>query len=462
MHTSQTAPATPAAEKLDFKKLLPILTVVLVDLLGLTIIIPLLPLYAASFRVSPFVIGLLGATYPLMQLIAAPILGSLSDRYGRKPVLVLSQIGTCVGFLLLGFANTIWLVFVSRIIDGLSGGNIATAQAMVSDSTSEKTRTQGFGLIGAAFGIGFIIGPVISFVALALSGNNYHVPAFVAAALSAVSVLLSQFWLQETRVERSKSVASPVTLNPAKLFTAFTTPQVGLLLVLMFVQQFAFGGLEQFLPLFTLSRLGLNGSGNALIFVFVGVIVVAVQGWLLGKWSRRWGERKLVVAGLTLIALGLGLTALTPAEPVPWYNHAAMQQQLHATDPGAIRQERSRSDVPLPDDTQTGWLGLGWLLVAMIPASIGGGMVSPSINSLLTMQLTDQQHGEVLGTSAALVSGANIIAPLVGGVMFQLVGVTAPFWLWMAVVIGVLVLAWQKLGRESAPAAGVPMEPFQH
>src|SRR5512144_653460 len=143
---------TQPAEKLDFKRILPIITIVFVDLLGLSIIIPLMPLYAARFSATPLVIGLLQATYPLMQFIGAPILGRLSDRYGRKPVLVISQIGTLIGFLVLGFSNALWMLFLSRIIDGLSGANISTAQAALSDSTSEKTRTQGLGLLGAAFG----------------------------------------------------------------------------------------------------------------------------------------------------------------------------------------------------------------------------------------------------------------------------------------------------------------------
>ena len=154
----------PADEKLDFKRVLPIFVIVLVDLLGLTIIIPLLPLYATAFGANAFVIGLLGATYPLMQFIGAPILGRLSDQYGRKPVLVVSQIGTLIGFIVLGLANALPILFLSRIIDGLSGANIATAQAAISDVTNEKTRTQGLGLIGAAFGLGFIIGPIIAFM----------------------------------------------------------------------------------------------------------------------------------------------------------------------------------------------------------------------------------------------------------------------------------------------------------
>ncbi|MCB0231919.1 MAG: MFS transporter, partial [Anaerolineae bacterium] len=173
-----------ASDKLDFKKILPIFVIVLIDLMGLTIIIPLLSLYAAAFGVTAFTVGMLGATYPLAQFIGAPILGRLSDRYGRKPILLVSQVGTLVGFLLLGVAGSIIVLFISRLIDGLSGGNIATAQAVITDNTNEKTRTQGLGLIGAAFGLGFVIGPVIAFLSLQASGNNYSAPAFVAAGFS--------------------------------------------------------------------------------------------------------------------------------------------------------------------------------------------------------------------------------------------------------------------------------------
>ena len=185
MAAVETTAVPTVTGKLDFKKILPVFSIVLIDLLGLTIIIPLLPLYAASFGANAFTIGLLGATYPVMQFIGAPFLGRLSDRYGRKPILLISQLGTFIGFLVLGVANSFWLLFLSRVIDGLSGANISTAQAVISDSTNAKTRTQGLGLIGAAFGLGFVVGPIIAFISLAVSGNNYHVPAFLAMGFSA-------------------------------------------------------------------------------------------------------------------------------------------------------------------------------------------------------------------------------------------------------------------------------------
>src|SRR5512147_2801614 len=194
-------------EKLDFKRILPILVIVFVDLLGLSIIIPLLPLYAARFSATPLVVGILQATYPLMQFVGAPILGRFSDRLGRKPILVVSQLGTLAGFILLGFANTLFLLFLSRIIDGLSGANISTAQAAISDSTNERTRTQGLGLVGAAFGVGFVLGPIIAYIVLAASGGDYRTVAMTAALFSLISILLTAFWFHETHRDDSPTLA---------------------------------------------------------------------------------------------------------------------------------------------------------------------------------------------------------------------------------------------------------------
>ena len=202
-------------EKLDFKRILPVLVIVLVDLMGLSIIIPLLPLYAARFGTTPIIIGILQATYPMMQFIGAPILGRLSDRFGRKPVLVISQIGTFAGFILLGFADTLWLLFLSRVIDGLSGANIATAQAAIADSTTERTRTQGLGLIGAAFGVGFVLGPILAFIVLAATGQNYQAVAFTAAFFSFSSILLTSFWFKET----FKEVVNPEASRTRRPFS---------------------------------------------------------------------------------------------------------------------------------------------------------------------------------------------------------------------------------------------------
>lgn len=438
-------------EKLDFKRILPIFVIILVDLLGLTIIIPLLPLYAASFGADPVVIGLLGAAYPLMQFIGAPLLGGLSDRFGRKPILMLSQIGTFLGFVLLGFANALPLIFLSRIIDGLSGANIAAAQAALTDSTTEKTRAQGLGLLGAAFGLGFIIGPVIAFAALTLSGNDYHMPALVAAGFSLLSIVLTAVWFKETlpadQRGRQQKQSSNVLRN---IIHALRAPLVGTLLVLMFFQHLIFGGFENLISLFTLSRLGINGSGNAVIFVFVGVIIVMVQGYFIGKWSRRFGERRLIIVGLALIAVGVTLTALTPAQPVPWYSRVALVEELTQNDEPTA--ESSELAIEIPADGANGWFGLAWIFVAMIPAAVGGGLVSPSINSLITKSVTQTEVGGTLGVSAALVSAANAFAPILGGTTFKLMGASAPFLIGGIILAALCVVALRALIQTVAPS----------
>ena len=465
--TVEAVPQAAPAEKLDFKRILPIFVIVLIDLLGLTIIIPLMSLYAASFSATPLVIGLLGASYPIFQFIGAPILGRLSDRYGRRPVLLISQLGTFTGFIILGLANSLWMLFLARIIDGISGANISTAQAAISDSTNEKTRTQGLGLLGAAFGLGFVIGPIIAFLSLQASSNNYHVPAFVAAGFSLVSILLTWLWLPETHpVERRGQNSNRASFSFAALFRALAHPAVGTLLILMFFQQIAFGGFQQIFALFTLSRLGLNASGNAVIFIFVGLIVIVVQGGLIGPWSRKYGDRKLIFAGLVLLSAGLIMTSLTPSQPLPGYTRAGLQAELSQGGDFRTHENPTTRNVPieLPSDGNTGWMGLGWILLAMIPATIGGSLLQPSINSLITKRVEPDEIGGTLGISAALLSAANAIAPVVWGLIFQTFQPTTPYLLGGLGLIALLFFAARSIqpGAEMGKADSLARAPGSH
>lgn len=445
MHGSK--PTADPRDKLDFKRVLPIFIIVLIDLLGLTIIIPLLPLYAASFGASPLVIGALGTTYPLMQLIGGPLLGGLSDRYGRKPVLIVSQIGTLIGFIILGLANALPLLFLSRIIDGLSGANIVVAQAAITDSTNERTRAQGLGLIGAAFGLGFTLGPAIAGIALVASGNDYRVPAFLAAGFSLISILLTTFWFHETHPAEKRAQAASGTPTGNRLtrtLAALRNPLIGALLLLIFLQQLVFGGFENLLALFTLNRLGMGASSNAALFVFVGVLLVLVQGKYIGPWSRKYGERKLIYAGLALLAVGLTLASITPPQPVPWYSQSALLEELSSS----ARHETIA--VALPQDDSTGWLGLVWMLVAMVPTTIGGGILAPSINSMITKRISPTQIGSMLGVSSSLVSAANAITPLIGGALFQIMGSTAPFLIGGLVMAALVVFATRRIAPHTS------------
>jgi len=437
---------TPQEQKLDFKRILPVLVIVLVDLMGLSIIIPLLPLYAARFGSSPFIIGLLQATYPLMQFIGAPILGRLSDRFGRKPVLIASQIGTLGGFILLGFANSLWLLFLSRIIDGLSGANISTAQAAIADSTNEKTRTQGLGLLGAAFGVGFVIGPIIAFVILAASGQNYQMVAFAAALFSFASILLTTFWFKETVGETEDPASArkrPVSFSAFK--NALNRPAMLFLLAVMFFYQVAFGGYEQLFSLFTLTRLGMDARDTSGLFVLAGLFIVVVQGGLIGKWSRQKGDRWLVLMGVGALALGLIGTGLTPAIPVPWYDKAKVLESMAGQ--GAFRVSLQSINIALPEESARGWLGVLWLLIASFPAALGGGVLHPAVNSLITQSSEKNEVGSALGLSAAIYSAANAIAPLFYGALFQWFGGPVPF-LAGGVILSALWLVAPKIVKK--------------
>ncbi|MBI1794634.1 MAG: MFS transporter [Chloroflexi bacterium] len=442
MASSQT---TAPADKLDFKRILPVVVIILVDLIGLSIIIPLLPLYAARFGAAPFTIGILQAAYPLMQFAGAPILGRLSDRFGRKPILLVSQIGTLAGFILLGFSNTLWLLFLSRIIDGLSGANLSTAQAAIADSTTEKTRTQGLGLIGAAFGIGFVLGPIVAFIVLAASGQNYQMVAFTAAIFSLASILLTSIWFRETKSADALSAsARKPPFNFHAMIEALSRPAIGFLLILMFFYQIAFGGYEQLFSLFTLTRLGMDARDTSGLFVLAGLFIIVVQGGLIGRWSKQKGDRWLVILGISSLAVGLIFTALTPAIPVPWFDKARVLASLAGE--GVIRVSVQNIHINLPDQSTRGWAGIIWLLAASFPAALGGGVLHPAINSLITKSANKSEVGGMLGVSTAFYSAANAIAPLFYGSLFQWLGAPVPF------MAGGLILAvlWM-LSRRAIP-----------
>lgn len=425
--TENTTVSTPAEDKLDFKRILPILVIVLVDLMGLSIIIPLLPLYAARFGAEPILVGVLQAAYPLMQFLGAPILGRLSDRFGRRPILVISQFGTLIGFVLLGFANTLFLLFVSRIIDGLSGANISTAQAAIADSTNEKTRTQGLGLVGAAFGVGFVLGPILAFIVLAATGQNYQAVAWTAALFSLISILLTVFWFKETIT----NTADPESSRKRRPFSftalrsALNHPSIGFFLIVMFFYQVAFGGYEQLFSLFTLTRLGMDARDTSGLFMLAGIFIIIVQGGLVGRWSKQKGDRWLALMGIGTLAIGLIGTALTPAVPVPWYEKARVLETLAGQ--GEFRVSLQSINIELPDETVRGWLGIMWLLVASFPAALGGGTLHPALNSLISKASDKNEVGGMLGLSSAAYSAANAIAPLFYGSLFQWLGGPVPF-----------------------------------
>lgn len=440
--TKETPHVPAPVSRLDFNRVLPIFTLVFVDVLGLTVILPLLHIYAITYGASPLEIGLVAAAFPLAQLFGVPFMGALSDRFGRKPLLLISQITTCISFILLGLADSLLLIVLSRVLDGVFGANIATAQAALSDITDENTRAQGLGLTGAAFGLGFILGPVIALVTLELS-DNLAIPAFTAAVYSFISIFLTLFLFKETLPPEKRGTGQGLrTAGPAVIWRMLHAPQINIMLVLMFAQQLIFFAFESLMGLFTLSRLGLLGQGNAIIFVIVGAVLVTVQLRYIGPWSRKYGERKMVFGALALLSAGLILVALTPEQAHPLYvQNKVLHQLAEQASVSSTEAVIGEINVELPPDSSRGFGGLLWMIVAVVPLSVGAGLIRPSLNSLMTKRVGPKDYGSLLGVSASFVSAAQAIAPLLGGLLFQQYGSSAPFLLGGLLMGGLLLLS---------------------
>src|SRR5437763_1616064 len=285
--------------------LLVIFITVFIDLSGFGIVIPVLPYYVegTKFNASPRMVGLLFASYSVMQLIFTPILGRLSDKHGRRPVLFLSLLGTSAGFLILGFATALWMLFLGRIIDGITGGNISTAQAYIADVTTKEDRAKGMGLIGAAFGLGFVFGPAIGGI---LSRWGINVPFLFAGSLALANAVLLFFTLPETVTPGHPARVSAASGRGFdQLIAALRKPALASILTIYFVGIVAFSIMTASFSLFMMFRLGYDAFHNGWIFAFVGVISATIQGGLIGRLVKKFGEPWLVIVGSLLFTASL-------------------------------------------------------------------------------------------------------------------------------------------------------------
>jgi MFS family permease len=360
--------------------LVPIFLIVSVDVLGLTIILPLLPFYSERFGASPAVVGLLVSTYALCQLIAGPILGRMSDHMGRRPLLLVSQLGTFIGFLILAYANALWLIFLSRVIDGLTAGNLSLAQAYISDVTKPEDRAKSFALIGIAFGMGFLIGPGISGY---LSQFSYQYPIFAAAALSATSILATYFLLPSTIPHVEADGATPrkfTVLDWGNYVRYFRQPELAPLLWQFFAFTLAFSMFMSGFPLFAERRFQWHGhpfgpKEVGYVYAYLGLLGVILQGGLIGRLVKAFGELALVRAGFFFGMLGLAAIGFTYSIPL--------------------------------------------LLVVAAVSSSGTGVVRPVLTSLITQKAERSEQGVVLGLTQSLNSIAAIVAPAIGGLLIE-------------------------------------------
>lgn len=380
-------------------RLLTIFLIVFVDLLGFSLILPLLPYYAEAYGASPAIVGLLVASYAAAQLIGAPLLGRLSDRLGRRPVLMFSVAGTFLGFILLGLADPlgrmlaglvsfqsanifiIAILFFSRILDGLTGGNLNVAQAYIADITNESNRAKSLGLIGAAFGLGFILGPAAGGL---LSQWGYNIPAFVAALISAFNLLAIIFLLPESlSPENRENLVTrqrpPFTLKA--LLAVLNRPIVGPLLYVRLFYGLAFAIFESIFSLYAQS-IGLSSQTTGFVLAYVGLLSVITQAGLIGPLTRRFRESWLIISGLWIMGISL----------LAW----AFTSQL--------------------------WL----LLVVILPLSLSGGVLNTVMQSSISKSVSHDEIGGILGITASLDAFTRVVAPSLGGFLLGYFGRWAP------------------------------------
>jgi DHA1 family tetracycline resistance protein-like MFS transporter len=359
--------------------LIVIFTTVFIDLVGFGIVIPVLPFYAEGtiFNATPRTVGLLFASYSIMQLIFSPILGRLSDKYGRRPVLLISIIGTGIGFLILGAANTLWMLFAGRILDGITGGNISTAQAYIADITTKEERAKGMGLIGAAFGLGFIFGPAIGGI---LSRWGIHVPFFFAAGLCFANAMLLYFTLPETvtKDHPARNLAAGGR-GFGQLVNSLKQPRLGFVLTIYFLFIVAFSIMTTSFSLYTMFRFGYDAQHTGYLFAYVGIIAVIIQGGLIGRLVKRFGELPLVIFGALCFAASLFA--------VPFVGPFAG--------------------------------GLLALLIGGGVFSMGNSLATPALTSLASKSAGPAEQGTVLGVTQSVASLARAVGPFLAALLIN-------------------------------------------
>jgi DHA1 family tetracycline resistance protein-like MFS transporter len=371
------------------RPLLVIYLTIFVNLVGFGIIIPLLPFYAETFGASPLAIGLMFASFSIGQLIASPLLGDLSDRYGRRPVLIFSLIGTVVSFVMLALAHSLAMLFAARLVDGLSGGNITTARAYIADVTSESERPRAFGLLGAAFGLGFIVGPALGAL---FSYISYTAPIWAAAAITIVATAMAIFWLPET-VHRVHAGAG----SPWKALRELSgRPGLRLLFGVDFLYWMAFAVYQTAFALFGARRFGFDASHTGYLLSAFGVLGVIVQGFLVGPVVSRLGARRTLIAGLIFAALGWAAGAITSSVPV--------------------------------------------FVATLVPAALGIGFCNATLSTLVSNAAGPREQGRVQGAAGALESLGRTIGPVWGNGALQMFGEGKAFGTAAVVLLGAAAL----------------------
>ena len=364
---------------------------VALDMIGFGIVAPILGRYADRFGASGFQVGLLFASFSLAQMVFSPILGRWSDRVGRKPVIVISLFGTALGSFITGAAGALWVLFAGRLIDGASGASVSVAQSAITDLATKEQRARMLGLLGMAFGVGFVFGPAIGGLA-ALGGP--HIPFYVAGTLALINAVAAIIRIQETRVPNK---TAPTT----RVHVPFRKRRYGALAGVGFFSMLAFSGFEATFSLFGGARFNLTEASTALVFLGVGVVMSAVQGSLIGPLTSRFGSLQLLRNGLVLVSIGL----LFLGAAVIWPT----------------------------------------MIVALLFMVVGAGISNPSLTALVADSAHEDRRGEALGIQQSASALARVIGPPLAGLAFDHVGIGAPFTFGALIYVLAIGIAFRKL-----------------
>jgi DHA1 family tetracycline resistance protein-like MFS transporter len=387
------------------KAILILFLIVFIDLVGFGIIIPLLPFYAERFDASPAMVGIVMATYSLAQLIAAPFWGQISDRTGRRPVFMISLVGVVASYVWLGFAESLVTIIAARTLGGFMAGNITAAFAYIADVTPPEDRAKGMGIIGAAFGLGFIAGPAIGGT---LAGSDpatadFQTPSFAAAGLSLLALVMTILYLKESlsAESRAKAAAKKSKFPLAQLAQYFRAPTIGLLIFLSFLATFVFASMESTFAMWSERTHGWGPAQNGYLFAFVGILIACIQGGLIGPLTRRYGEARMVVLGAIALTAGLGLVPLS--------------HQLTV------------------------------LFGAMAILAIGYSIMTPTLNSLISLQAPAEEQGAIMGATRSAMTLARVLGPVLAGLIFWAIGKDWPYWVGALIMAYVAILAWRTV-----------------
>lgn len=382
------------------RPLLVVFLIVFLDLVGAGILSPVIPYVVAPWRKDGLTVGLLALGFSAGQFLAAPLLGVLSDRFGRRPVLLISLAGTAAGYFLFAWGPSLEILFLARILDGITGGNISTAQAAIADVSSPKDRAKNFGLIGAAFGLGFIIGPALGG---ALSKISLHAPAFGAGVFSLFTLAITTLMFKETLPKEKRSAEFRAeSMNPlAQVARGFRRPEFNRLLGAVFMLNFGLASLQTNFSVFTRDRFGYTASDNAWILSFLGLTAAVTQGLLLRKLAPMLGEDLLVWTGSILGGAGFLFTALATGSPM--------------------------------------------LYTSILLTAVGFGLSGPSLTGLISKRASAEEQGVWLGTTQAWASMTRVLGPVFAGLLYDHVSRPSPYWAGAVCSVAAAWLAWSAV-----------------